>query len=293
LVKSDIADWYDSGEYKPYAENDITQLMNVLKNYKKNIQPWVRIQRLVRDIPSSSIEAGYDKKSNLRQMIADEMKLEGTRCRCIRCMEIGDNHKLMEKAKLIVRQYEASDGIEYQISIESNEETLDFKKAHLWFLIRHFFYKIFFGIQTYWSGHLETYNGIIGFCRLRIDNNAGADIIQEIKECALIREVHVYGYSLGVGNCNNGLKSSQHKGFGKLLVKKAEEIAAIHGFKKIAVIAGVGTREYYKNKCGYSLKGTYMVKDLTNELDRQIQHELLVPLSWFMLLGIMIIWFVL
>lgn len=292
LVKSDIADWYDSGEYKPYAETDITQMVNVLKNYKKNIQPWVRIQRLVRDIPSSSIEAGYDKKSNMRQMISDEMKAEGTRCRCIRCMEIGDNHELMKDAKIIVRQYQASEGIEYQISIESNKHTPEFKRAHRMFLIRHFLYKIFLGIQTYWSGHLETYNGIIGFCRLRIDDNAGADIIKEIKNSALIREVHVYGYSLGVGNCNNGLKSSQHKGFGKMLVKKAEEIAIVHGYKKIAVIAGVGTREYYKNKCGYNLEGTYMVKDLTNDLLYEMQKEVFVPLFWMIFVGIMLICFV-
>jgi ELP3 family radical SAM enzyme/protein acetyltransferase len=290
LVKSDIADWYASGEYKPYAEKDITQLVNVLKNYKKNIQPWIRIQRLVRDIPSSSIEAGYEKKSNLRQMIADEMKAEGTRCRCIRCMEIGDEHKLMENAKLIVRQYEASGGIEYQISIESNEQTPEFKKAHRWFIIQHFLYKLFLGIQTYWSGHLDTYNGIIGFCRLRIDNEAGGGIIKELEGSALIREVHVYGYSLGVGNCNNGLKSSQHKGFGKLLVKKAEELAVIHGLKKIAVIAGVGTREYYKNKCGYNLEGTYMVKDLREELIKQIQDETLIPLIWFSILGIIVMY---
>jgi elongator complex protein 3 len=116
------------------------------------------------------------------------------------------------------------------------------------------------GKKIYWSGNLETYNGLIGFCRLRIDANAGGGIIKELKDSAMIREVHVYGYSLGVGSANEQLKSSQHKGYGKLLVKTAEEIASQHNFKKVAVIAGVGTREYYKNKCGYELEGTYMVK---------------------------------
>jgi elongator complex protein 3 len=69
----------------------------------------------------------------------------------------------------------------------------------------------------------------------------------------------VYGQTLGVGE--NG-ESSQHKGYGKLLVRTAEDIAKRHKYDKISVIAGVGTREYYKNKCGYQLEGTYMVKNI-------------------------------
>jgi len=42
---------------------------------------------------------------------------------------------------------------------------------------------------------------------------------------------------------------------------KAEEIARERGYKKMAVISAIGTREYYK-KLGYCLEGTYMVKDL-------------------------------
>jgi ELP3 family radical SAM enzyme/protein acetyltransferase len=69
IVQSDIADWYNDGTYVPYAEQDINKLIGVLKYYKQNIQPWVRIQRLVRDIPTKSIQAGYEGKSNLRQII--------------------------------------------------------------------------------------------------------------------------------------------------------------------------------------------------------------------------------
>jgi len=88
LVKSDIANWYANGTYVPYAENNLTDLINVLKYYKTNIQPWIRIQRLVRDIPKQSIQAGYEKISNLRQIIQNQMKKEGTKCNCIRCMEM-------------------------------------------------------------------------------------------------------------------------------------------------------------------------------------------------------------
>lgn len=265
IVASDILDWYEKGEYIPYAETDINKLIDVLKYYKKNIQPWVRIQRLVRDIPSTSIEAGYEKKSNLRQIIQDEMKKENTHCRCIRCMEIGDDSKLMENAKIVVRKYEASKGIEYFISVESNKETKFLSREnleYLLYLVKYYLSLAFLEKYVYWNGNLNTYNGLIGFCRLRIDDNPGGGIIKELENCALIREVHVYGYSLGVGDVEQNLNSSQHRGYGKLLVETAEQLALRNGYNKIAVISGVGTREYYKNKCDYHLEGTYMVKNL-------------------------------
>ena len=117
----------------------------------------------------------------------------------------------------------------------------------------------FFGYWYEWSGDLKSYTGLFGFCRLRIDPEPGGNFIPEINGCGLIREVHVYGFSLGIGNDSMG---SQHRGFGQILVKTAETITRRHGLKKTAVIAGVGTREYYKNKCGYSLAKTYMVKTI-------------------------------
>lgn len=265
IVKSDILDWYEKGEYIPYAETDINKLIDVLKYYKRNIQPWVRIQRLVRDIPSISIEAGYEKKSNLRQLIQEEMKRENTRCLCIRCMEIGDDSNLMNNAKLVVRKYEASKGTEYFISFESNKEMNIFSIEnieYMMYIIKYYISLVLFKKYTYWNGNKNTYNGLIGFCRLRIDDNPGGNIIKEIQHSALIREVHVYGYSLGVGNVEQNLNSSQHRGYGKMLVDTAEQIALQNGYNKIAVISGVGTREYYKNKCDYHLEGTYMVKNL-------------------------------
>lgn len=276
IVKSDIAEWYKAGTYKPYAEEDLTKLIDVLKHYKQNIQPWVRIQRLVRDIPKKSIEAGYKRISNLRQIIQDQMKNEGTRCNCIRCMEIGFDDKLMKSSSLVVRPYVASEGQEFHLSIESNAKTSFWSKdnwAWIWFLIVSYCSLIFTGRKTWWKGNMKTYNGLIGFCRLRLDSNPGGGFIKELKDCALIREVHIYGQTLGVGNSG---QSSQHKGYGKLLVKTAEDIAIANGYKKVAVIAGVGTREYYKNKCGYHLEGTYMIKSLEAEAtkSRQIRNNI-------------------
>lgn len=274
IVKSDIADWYANGEYVPYAEQNLQDLIDVLKYYKMNIQPWVRIQRLVRDIPERSMEAGYEKISNLRQIIQDSMKREGTKCNCIRCMEVRDDDYKMKEAKLVVREFKASEEMEYYISYEYNNFGGLFTIAYicyLWFLIKYYINLFLFSNVIYWEGNMKTYDGLIGFCRLRLDRDPGiGGVIPELKNCALIREVHVYGYSLGVGDSKHAssaqsrekLNSTQHKGFGKKLVKTAEDIAKKNGFNKVAIIAGVGTREYYKNKCGYHLEGTYMVKEI-------------------------------
>ena len=54
----------------------------------------------------------------------------------------------------------------------------------------------------------------------------------------------------------------QHQGFGMLLMEEAERIAKFeHGANKLAVISGVGTRNYYR-KMGYELDGPYMSKNL-------------------------------
>ncbi len=88
---------------------------------------------------------------------------------------------------------------------------------------------------------------MFGLLRLRIINKK-----------AIIREIHVYGQSLKLGQKG---EISQHKGLGKWLMNEAEKIVTREKIKELAVISGIGVREYYK-KIGYGLKGTYMVKKL-------------------------------
>ena len=259
IVYSKIGEWYEQGTYKPYAEKNITDLFDVLIYYKTNISPWVRIQRLIRDIPAKSIEAGYNKKSNLRQMLIDGMKKKGLKCNCIFCMEIGDKELDDLTPIIVVRKYNASEGIEYHLSIEAHDMNKYQRFAYIMNIMYNYIVWFFTGKWNYWSGNLQSYIALFGFLRLRFDPNPGGNFILEINNCALIREVHVYGSSISIGNDAIG---SQHRGFGKMLVKTAEEISSMNGYYKTAVIAGVGTREYYKNKCGYTLGNTYMLKDL-------------------------------
>jgi ELP3 family radical SAM enzyme/protein acetyltransferase len=259
IVKSKILDMYKDGSFTPYSEKNVNDLIDVCIYYKTRLNPWVRIQRLIRDIPGTDIAAGYNKMSNLRQIIHNKIAKEGLKCYCIRCMEIGDKEYDNYVPMVAVRKYEASEGTEYHISVEAHKMNL-IDIIDYWIMLGYmYFFTLFTGRSCYWSGNLDTYIGLYGFLRLRIDPQPGGDFIPEINDCALVREVHVYGTSMGVGAEANG---SQHRGYGKLLMKTAETIVRQAGWNKIAVIAGVGTREYYKNKCGYRLEGTYMVKDL-------------------------------
>lgn len=258
IVRSKIADWYADGSYKPYSETDLDLLIDVYAHYKRAVPPWVRITRGVRDIPTKSIGAGYKKVSNLRQVIHNKI---GPVCKCLFCKEIADEDTSDLDPILVVRSYKASDGVEYFISVESHK--LDYWGKIMYYadIMGSYVRWLFTGSFGYWNGgDNSSYHKIFGFLRLRLDSSAGGDIVPEINGCALIREVHVYGQALGVGDSSVG---SQHRGFGQLLVKTAESIAGENGYKKAAVIAGVGTREYYKNKCGFTKGETYMLKAIS------------------------------
>ena len=104
-------------------------------------------------------------------------------------------------------------------------------------------------------------NVLFGLLRLRFPHKT---FIREIEGCAIVRELHVYGKALKLSDKSGDSESdniAQHVGLGKQLMKKAEELAKKSGWKKLAVISGVGVREYYR-KMGYKLEKTYMVKKL-------------------------------
>ena len=93
-------------------------------------------------------------------------------------------------------------------------------------------------------------------------NDKEINLFPYLNGMAMIRELHVYGMMTPLKNAKqNDLHSHQHKGYGKMLIKKAEEIAIDNHFKKIGVISGVGVRKYYE-KLGYKLENNYMVKEL-------------------------------
>ena len=218
-----IKKWFDEGTYVPY---DDMLLYELIKDFKKNVQKYKRLNRIIRDIPGHYIEGGYSKKFvNMRQLLQDDMKLNKWECKCIRCREIKGNKVVIDDIKINIETYTASDSDEYHISFDTDCEK----------------------------------NYLIGFLRLRLNKEENKNLLDCIKGSALIRELHVYSNLNSVGNNIEG--SMQHKGFGKKLIAKAEEIAIENGYTKVAIISGTGVREYYK-KLGYNLIDTYMIKNL-------------------------------
>lgn len=105
---------YKKGEYKPYTKKE---LINLIKKIKTIIPYYVRIERVIRDIPAPLIVEGGSRVSNLRQIIESEMKKEKIECKCIRCREI-KNLKKEKELKLFKEEYNASNGKEIFLSFE-------------------------------------------------------------------------------------------------------------------------------------------------------------------------------
>ena len=111
------------------------------------------------------------------------------------------------------------------------------------------------GLEFFISVEDKKNDVILGFCRMRFPHQSLQKAIT--MKTALIRELHVYGTAVQIGKKGN----IQHRGYGKELLKKAEEIAKDEGMKKMVVISGVGAREYYY-KLGYKKEGFYVSKKL-------------------------------
>ena len=221
-----IKRWFEEGTYVPY---DDLLLYQLIKDFKQKVQKYKRLNRIIRDIPGHYIEGGYSTKFvNMRQLLQDDMRLNKWGCECIRCREVKGNQVSQENIKLNVEKYRASGGDEYHLSFDSCCDK----------------------------------NYLVGFLRLRLADcvsEADEAVLPSIKGCALIRELHIYSNISDVGNNIEG--SLQHKGYGKQLVAKAEEIARDNGYRKVAIISGTGVRGYYR-RLGYQLIDTYMMKDI-------------------------------
>lgn len=223
-----IEEEYKSGKYRPYGElKNPDVLFELLIDVKSKVKPWVRLNRVVRDIPKQIIIGGYDNVS-MRNDIHIEMKNRSLKCRCIRCREVQTKNIDIKEFEMKIRRYNASEGIEYFISLENEDEVL------------------------------------LGFIRLRIDENV--DVLREVYfpeliDCSLIRELHVYGQVICHYQENTGNNGVQHLGIGKSLINEAIKITKTYNLNKIAVISGVGVKNYYI-KQGFLPEGHYIVKDL-------------------------------
>lgn len=220
---------YKSGRYNAYTDEE---MIKILVEVKKMVPPWVRIMRVQREIESDDIRSG-PKCGNLRQVALKELKKRGLKCRCIRCREVGLQNGIsyLSEDKVVLNRidYNASAGHEVFLSYENEDKSV-----------------------------------ILGFLRLRHTTNP---LIEQLKTkdergVALVRELHVYGQAVDVGQKTSSDKY-QHKGFGLCMLNEAENIVKNEfGINSLSVISAVGTREYYR-KFGYHQNGPYMTKELS------------------------------
>ncbi|XP_044867417.1 elongator complex protein 3 isoform X1 [Mauremys mutica] len=215
---------WKSGRYKSYSPST---LVDLVARILALVPPWTRVYRVQRDIPMPLVSSGVEH-GNLRELALARMKDLGTQCRDVRTREVGIqeiHHKVRPyQVELVRRDYVANGGWETFLSYEDPEQDI-----------------------------------LVGLLRLR--KCSEESFRPELKGgVSIVRELHVYGSVVPVSSRDPS--KFQHQGFGMLLMEEAEKIAKEeHGSWKIAVISGVGTRNYYR-KIGYELEGPYMVKRL-------------------------------
>ena len=220
LANAELYEYWQRGEFHPYTTG---QLIDLIADVKPTIPRYCRVNRVIRDIPSTNVVDG-NRRTSLRQDVHDEMNRRGTRCQCVRCREVKGrtvDAALLELNDLI---YPSDHAQEHFISYDTPDDKL------------------------------------AGFIRLSLpEGDAPQTDLLDLEGAALVREVHVYGQSLPVGAEKQG--AAQHAGLGTHLLQEAEAVAKEHGFTRLAVISAVGTRQYYLER-GFERGELYLVKDI-------------------------------
>jgi elongator complex protein 3 len=204
LANAELYEYWQRGEFKPYTTEE---LIDLIADIKPTIPRYCRVNRVIRDIPSTNVVEG-NRRTSLRQDVHEEMKRRGTKCQCVRCREVKGKSIHPETLQLDDLIYQAGAAEEHFISYVTPDDKL------------------------------------AGFVRLSLPgNDSPLTGIADLDGAALIREVHVYGQSLPVGAGKEG--AAQHAGLGTSLLEEAERIARQEGFARMVVISAVGTRGYY------------------------------------------------
>jgi elongator complex protein 3 len=246
--EAELVEWWERGEYLPYTDE---QLIELLAACKLATPRYVRLNRIIRDIPAGHIVAG-STASNLREVVQRRLAARDQACQCIRCREVRDRAAL-GPWQLAADTYATTAGEEHFLSFNTEDDRL------------------------------------AGFLRLLLPDPAATleTGLDELRGAALIREVHVYGPVVRLGEPGQGAQlgaegthtegthagagrveggraggtRAQHVGLGARLLAEAEARARLAGFPRLAVIAAIGTREYYR-KHGFEVEGLYMLKSL-------------------------------
>ncbi len=220
LANAELYEYWQRGEFHPYTTE---QLIDLIVDIKPTIPRYCRVNRVIRDIPSTNVVEG-NRRTSLRQDIHTEMKRRGMVCQCVRCREV--RGKIVDAASLKL------DDLVYQAD----------------------------GAEEHFISYVTPDDKLAGFIRLSLPAKDSLKTdLADLDGAALIREVHVYGQSLAVGMGREG--SAQHSGLGTRLLERADAIAKENDFARMAVISAVGTRQYYLER-GFERGELYLVKKL-------------------------------
>ncbi|MGP8075514.1 MAG: tRNA uridine(34) 5-carboxymethylaminomethyl modification radical SAM/GNAT enzyme Elp3 [Thermoplasmata archaeon] len=219
LPGTPLFDDWTAGRYQPY---DTATASELLARMKRRLPPWVRIQRIQRDIPARLIAAGV-RTSNLREKALDRLRSEGAHCRCLRCREAGRRATPPPEAfQLSETEYDAAGGRE-----------------------------------VFYAWEDPATDTVAGFLRLRFPSRGTEGGL----DAPVIRELKVVGSEVPVGQQGSRPNQYQHRGFGRALLTAAEERVRADGFPRVFVTSAVGTREYYR-RLGYERAGAHMAKSV-------------------------------
>ncbi len=198
------------------------ELLELLVACFKRTPEYCRLTRVIRDIPGTDIVDG-NKVTNFRQLVERELSERGERSSDIRAREIGMKPVREAALRLDRIRYDTSHGGEIFLQFITDERE------------------------------------IAGFLRLSLPSESEIPLLDELRGAAMIREVHVYGLALGIGAAQAG--KAQHVGLGRRLIDAAADIAAARGYRRLAVISSIGTREYYRKR-GFYDGELYQFRDL-------------------------------
>jgi len=216
VKKTKLYKLWKEKKYKSYSDKELIELLIKIKSI---LPYWVRVTRILRDIPSQKIVAGC-KISNLREIVKKEMEKRNLICHCIRCREVREKYNLKEKVYLFREDYRASEGKEIFLSFETKNR----KK-------------------------------LFSYLRLRIPSK---DVfLSVLKNSAIIREIQTFGQLIPVGE--KKLAPQHRGLGKKLIREAEKIAKEEFKRKRVAIISGVGVREYfrklgYKLKQTYMIK---------------------------------------
>ncbi len=201
-------------------------LIELLADMLVSVPEWCRVTRMIRDIPSPDIVAG-NRRTNLREAVEARIAERGVKLREIRSREIRGEAVLASDLGLNETHYASAAGRDYFLAAETSDGRL------------------------------------AGFLRLTLPSE-GNPCPDELRDAAVIREVHVYGAQVSLGDREAG--PAQHQGLGTRLVERACQLARDAGHVRVAVISAIGTRGWYR-RLGFEAGGLYQHRSLRDGVE--------------------------